>query len=104
MRKKKAAKKPQTRPTQIPDANQIPDEVVFDVYCDATEHYEVGEVKSKNALNDKEDTLALLDSLIDSVREEAFCKGYRLGYSHGKDGLPLVEESNDDGAEQEGWV
>lgn len=102
--RRKPMKKSQVRPMQIPDAHQLPDEVVLDVYFDATERYEVGEVKSKEAQSDKEDTLALIDSLIDSVREEAFCKGYRLGYSHGKDGLPDADETDDFGAEQEGWV
>ena len=97
-------KKSQIRPMKIPDEHQIPDEVVLDVYYDATERYEIGEVKSKDALSDKEDCLAMIDTLIDSVRQEAFCKGYRLGYSHGKDGLPDVDETNDRDAEEEGWI
>lgn len=102
--RKKPKKKGQVRPMQIPDGYNLPDEVVLDVYYDATERYEVGEVKSKDAQSDKEDTLAMIDRLVDSVREEAFCKGYRLGHFHCMNGLPVVPKTDDRCTEQEGWV
>ena len=57
-----------------------------------------------DAKQDKQEVLSVLDSLIDAVRQEGFEKGYRLGYSHGKDGLPDEDEEDELDADEEGWV
>lgn len=97
-------RKSQIRPMQIPEEHKIPDETLLDIYYDATDRYEIGAVKSRDAKQDKKELLTTLDSLIDAVRQEGFELGYRLGYSHGKDGLPDVDEEDELDGDEEGWV
>lgn len=97
-------RKSQIRPMQIPEEHKIPDETLLDIYYDATYGYDFGEVRSEDAKQDKQEVLSVLDTLIDSVRQEGFEKGYRLGYSHGKDGLPDEDEEDELDADEEGWV
>ncbi|MBR2389956.1 MAG: hypothetical protein IKA94_04085 [Mogibacterium sp.] len=51
-------RKSQIRPMQIPEEHKIPDETLLDIYYDATYGYDIGEVRSEDAKQDKQRRLA----------------------------------------------
>ena len=98
----------QFKPMEIPEEHILPEETIMDIYADATFGWDTGEVRSEEAQNDKQQITDAITDLIESVREEGFRLGYQLGYSHGKDGLPEMDEDEIDfletDGEKEGWV
>ena len=103
----------QIKPLPVPEEYDIPEETLLDVYFDATADYDDGETKSQEAQSNKEQLSEAINTLIESVREEGFRLGYKIGFMHGRDGIPDDDEDDPDDdldaleaddADEEGWV
>lgn len=103
----------QIKPLPVPEEYDIPEETLLDVYFDATADYDDGETKSQEAQSDREQLSEAINTLIESVREEGFRLGYKIGFMHGRDGIPDDDEDDPDDdlddleaddADEEGWV